>query len=84
MSDIATARALLESLGAAGHHFTGDDVAHLEVSGNEVVGSHLVPGLEMDIEQIDDGIEAHIRLREGVKLANPVHICFGMLPTDGL
>jgi hypothetical protein len=84
MTDVATARALLESLGGYGHHFTGDDVAHLEVSGNEVVGSHLVPGLEMDIEQLDDGIEAHIRLREGVRLANPVHICFGMLPTDGL
>jgi len=47
MSDLATARALLESLGAHGSHFTGDDVAHLEVSGNEVVGSHLVPGLDL-------------------------------------
>ena len=84
MSDLATARALLESLGAYGAHFTGDDVAHLEVNGNEVVGSHLVPGLDLDVEQIDDGIEAHIRLHEGVKIANPVHLCFGMLPTAGL
>ena len=38
MSDVATARALLESLGDFGAHFTGDDVAHLEVHGNEVVG----------------------------------------------
>ncbi len=44
MTDVATARALLESLGAFGAHFTGEDVAHLEVNGNEVVGSHLVPG----------------------------------------
>ena len=50
MSDVATARALLESLGSYGSHFSGDDVAHLEVSGNEVVGSHLVPGLDVDIE----------------------------------
>jgi len=56
MSDVATARALLESLGAYGSHFTGDDVAHLEVNGNEVVGSHLVPGLDLDVEQLDDGI----------------------------
>jgi len=83
-SDVATARALLESLGDVGAHFTGDDVAHLEIHGNEVVGSHLVPGLDVDVEQLDDGVEAHIRVREGVKLANPVHLCFGMLPTDGL
>jgi Fe-S cluster assembly scaffold protein SufB len=84
MSELATARALLESLGAYGTHFTGDDVAHLEVHGNEVVGAHLVPGLDVEVEQLDDGVEAHIRVHEGVKLANPVHLCFGMLPTDGL
>ena len=61
-------------------HITGDDVAHLEVNGNEVVGSHLVPGLEMDVEQIENGIEAHIRVLEGVRLAKPVHLCFGMFP----
>jgi hypothetical protein len=84
MSELATARALLESLGAYGEHFTSDDVAHLEVHGNEVVGSHLVLGLDVEVEQLPDGVEAHIRLHEGVKLANPVHLCFGMLPTDGL
>lgn len=84
MSDVATARALLESLGDFGAHFSGDDVAHLEVSGNEVVGAHLVPGLDVDVEQLDDGIEAHVRLHEGVRIADPVHLCFGMLPTDGL
>ena len=84
MSSVATARELLESLGAYGSHFTGDDVAHLEVHGNEVVGSHLVPGLDVEVEQLPDGVEAHIRVHEGVKIANPVHLCFGMLPTDGL
>jgi uncharacterized protein len=84
MSDVATARALLESLGDFGAHFVGDDVAHLEVHGNEVVGAHLVPGLEVEVEPLDDGVEAHIRVHEGVRLTQPVHLCFGMLPTDGL
>jgi Fe-S cluster assembly scaffold protein SufB len=84
MSDLATARALLESLGDFGAHFSGDDVAHLEVHGNEVVGAHLVPGLDVDVDTISDGIEAHIRVHEGVRLAQPVHLCFGMLPADGL
>jgi Fe-S cluster assembly scaffold protein SufB len=81
---VEAARALLASLGDFGAHIQGDDVAHLEVNGNEVVGSHLVPGLDVDVEQIDDGIEAHIHLQRGVHIANPVHLCFGMLPTEGL
>ena len=69
MTDVATAtaRALLDSLGGLGGHITGEDVAHLEVHGNEVVGAHLVPGLDIDVEQLDDGVEAHIRLHEGVQ-----------------
>ena len=81
---VETARELLASLGDFGGHVKGDDIAHLEVHGNEVVGSHLVPGFEVDVDQLDDGIEAHIRLKKGVRLAKPVHLCFGMLPESGL
>ena len=40
---VETARELLASLGDFGGHVKGDDIAHLEVHGNEVVGAHLVP-----------------------------------------
>jgi len=79
---VAKARELLASLGAFGAH-VGDDVAHLEVHGNEVVGAHLLPGLEADVEQRDDGVEMWLRLRRGARIANPVHLCFGMLPKEG-
>ncbi len=81
---VATARDLLASLGDLGGHVKGDDIAHLEVHGNEVVGSHLVPGLTVDVDELDDGIEAWIHVGKGVRLAKPVHLCFGMLPTEGL
>jgi Fe-S cluster assembly scaffold protein SufB len=81
---VETARELLASLGEIGGHIKGDDIAHLEIHGNEVVGAHLVPGLDVDVDQIDDGIEAHIRVRKGTRLAKPVHLCFGMLPEEGL
>ncbi len=83
MSDVAKARELLASLGAGGHA-GGDDVAHVEVHGNEVVGLHLVPGLEVEADPTSDGVEVHLRLREGVQLANPVHLCFGLLPSEGV
>jgi len=81
---VETARELLASLGDFGGHIKGDDIAHLEVHGNEVVGSHLVPGLTVDVDQLDEGIEAWIHLAKGARLRNPVHLCFGMLPTEGL
>ena len=81
---VETARELLASLGDFGGHIKGDDIAHLEVHGNEVVGSHLVPGLQVDVDQLDDGIEAWIHLDKGARIAKPVHMCFGMLPTEGL
>lgn len=81
---VETARELLASLGDLGGHARGDDVAHLEVHGNEVVGLHLVPGLAVDVDSLEDGIKAHIRVKKGVRLAKPVHMCFGMLPETGL
>lgn len=75
---------LLESIGMHKGHLTGEDVARITVHENKVIGAHLVPGLEADVEELTDGIEAHIRLREGVRLAQPVQLCFGMLPEKGL
>jgi len=75
---------LLDSIGQTGSHAVAADVARLEIHHNQVVGSHLVPGLEVDVEEQADGINAKIRVREGVVIPKPVHICFGMLPEKGL
>jgi len=75
---------LLESIGMNRGHLLASDAAHIEVSHNQVVGRRLVPGLDVDTDQTDDGIAARIRVREGSVIAKPVHICFGMLPEDGL
>lgn len=60
------------------------DAAHLVIHHNEVLGAHLVPGLHVDVEKIDDGIKAQLKLDEGSRLEKPVHICFGMLPETGV
>ncbi|MBD3309220.1 SufBD protein, partial [candidate division KSB3 bacterium] len=60
------------------------EVAYLVVHHNQVLGSHLIPGLEVDVTEIDDGIDAHITLREGTVVAKPVHFCFGMFPETGV
>jgi hypothetical protein len=61
----------------------GPGTAKLVVNENQVLDSHLVEGLEVDAESHPDGIEAHLVVRENVRLENPVHLCFGMLPERG-
>jgi hypothetical protein len=74
--------ALYESVGET--CTTDPDVAHIEIHGNKVLGVHLLPGLEVDANELDDGIEADIRVREGTRIDNPVRICFGVIPETGV
>ena len=64
--------------------FKNVDAAHLVVSENRVVGAHLVPGLDMDVEEMTDGIRAFIVITRGSRIVKPVHLCFGVLPEQGL
>ncbi|MGI6139816.1 MAG: SufBD protein [Candidatus Hydrogenedentes bacterium] len=74
---------LLASVGMDSEHGFGSDVARIEIHENHVVGLKLVPGLHMDVEETDEGINGILRLAAGVQLEKPVHICFGVLPETG-
>ena len=60
------------------------DVAHLIVHKNEVMGSNLVPGLQMDVTELEDGIKLKLQLQDGTVVKKPVHLCFGVIPETGL
>ncbi len=64
--------------------FSDSDVAHLVIHRNEVVGAHLVAGLSVEPEQIEDGVSVRVGVEEGVVIENTVHMCFGVLPQEGL
>ena len=63
---------------------TSPDVAHVEIHGNEVLGLHLVPGLHMETEEMEDGIRAKVRLDPGVRIEKPINMCFGLIPEEGV
>ncbi len=84
MTNADIAGRLLDTLPIADPHRLGDDVARLIVHANEVVGAHIVPGIEVETKSLADGIDARIRIVRGAKIAKPVHLCFGMLPESGL
>ena len=74
--------ALYESLGEG--CVTADDVAHVEIHGNQVLGVHLVPGLEVTARESAEGIDAEILVRRATRIEKPVRICFGLLPEKGV
>lgn len=63
--------------------FKDSKVAHLIVHKNEVLGSHLVEGLILIEKETDSGVNIDMSVKEGVRIAYPVHLCFGVLPKEG-
>jgi Fe-S cluster assembly scaffold protein SufB len=59
-------------------------IAHVVVDHNTVLSSRLVPGLHVDVKELEDGIDADITVDKEVNIENRVHLCFGMLAETGV
>ena len=85
MPDDDLLKQLYESIGVAPHALRNrPDIARIEVHANRVLGSHLVPGLEVDARERKDGITAKIRVLAGTVIEHPIQVCFGMIPESGV
>lgn len=60
------------------------NVAKLVVSGSSIVTSANAPGVVLEGEEIPDGVKARVRVEPGTTVKSPVHLCFGVLPPEGL
>ncbi len=56
----------------------------LVVSGNRALLGRGAEGLTIESEQLSDGIRARIVAHRGATIAEPVHLCFGMVPVRGV
>jgi len=84
MTETNLAMEMLKSLGINLEHLLVDNVAKIQIHQNKVVGLHLVPGLKVEADELSDGVEAQIIIEKGAKIEKPIHICFGVLPENGL
>jgi Fe-S cluster assembly scaffold protein SufB len=75
---------LNELLSSIGLHKMGSDIAHIEIHGNQVLGTHLVDGLLVESQSFDDGVNIQIRVKKDTKIKNPVRFCFGLIPENGV
>jgi uncharacterized protein len=58
--------------------------AHLVVEGNILLSSRSVLGLAIETRETATGIAATVRVAQGVRIAQPVHLCFGIVHPRGL
>ncbi len=84
MSDFDLIMLAYEASGGDASLLAQDDVARLVVSGNEVIGANEIPGITMKAEQLEDGVKVALWVAPGARIAQPVHLCFGMLPAEGV
>lgn len=60
------------------------EVATLVISGNQVLASHSIPGVHLEAKPIEQGIHARITVDPDVHVERPVHLCFGVIPAEGI
>jgi Fe-S cluster assembly scaffold protein SufB len=83
MSELEELTACFSSAGGNAQALEDAAFAHLAASGHRILSSRTVEGLEVDARETATGIAARVTLRKGVKLRNPVHMCFGVLHKEG-
>ena len=60
------------------------DVAKLVIHENRVLGSDGVKGIKIETKETESGVNVNFLVEEGAKIPHPVHLCFGILPKEGL
>ena len=83
MSELEELTACFGSAGGNVQALADAGFAHLAASGHRILSSRTVEGLIVDARETRNGISARVTVKKGVKLRNPVHMCFGVLHKKG-
>ena len=73
-----------EKAGGSKKTLENGEVASLVVHENRVLRANQAEGISVKWEQQENGVRVELTVEEGKKIAHPVHLCFGMLPQEGL
>ena len=78
---------LLEAYGKAGGNLDAlenREVGNLVIHKNKVLSVNEADGIKVKTEETKSGVNIYFLVEEGVKIKYPVHLCFGVLPQEGL
>lgn len=77
---------LMQAFGEAGGDqriLANQQIAHLVASGHRILSAREVEGLEVKAKGAVTGVRVLVTVKKGIKVKNPVHICFGILHKKG-
>jgi len=77
---------LMQALGDAGGDravLADRETVHLVAEGHTILSARQIEGVEVEARETSGGISAKVMVGEGVRLKNPVHLCFGVLHQRG-
>jgi Fe-S cluster assembly scaffold protein SufB len=60
------------------------EVAKLVVHENRVLTNDCINGLKIETKETKSGVNVKLTVEEGARIPRPVHLCFGLLPKEGL
>jgi Fe-S cluster assembly scaffold protein SufB len=60
------------------------DLASLVISGNKVLSANGTEGIVLEKKETEHGVDVKLTIKKGYKIPLPVHLCFGLVPKDGL
>lgn len=60
------------------------ELASLVVSGNKVLNANGTEGIALEKHETEHGVDIQLTIKKGYKIPHPVHLCFGLIPKDGL
>lgn len=84
MSDFEAILKAYEKSGGNREFLKSPKIASLVISGNKVLGVNRIPGLSVTAESLPDGVQVHLTIDPGTKVELPVHLCFGVIPAEGV
>ena len=83
MTELEEVSRIVSSMGADSAVLADRRVAHVVVSGLDLVSQRAIPGVDIRNEKTADGLVAQITVKRDAKIANPIHLCIGVLHDTG-
>jgi len=73
-----------EKAGGDRNALVGKEVARLVIHENKVLSAEGVNGIRIETKETATGVNVYLLVEEGAKIPHPIHLCFGILPQEGL
>jgi len=73
-----------ELSGGKPEDLTSKDIGSMIVEGNKILSSNIVEGILIEKEETETGVKVKIVVGKGQRIKKPIHLCFGVLPKEGL